>query len=442
MNKNYKTYYFAIAIIVIVVTLGIFYILINTLFKSTNFGNSQNEVVITYADNISKAHLNLINKFNNLHKGKIKIEPINLPFSKFSTNERKELLARSLRSKSKKLDIFAVDLIWSARFAKWAEPLDKFIIPQDTAKLLNHALESCILKNHLVALPIYIDVGIMYYRRDLLKQIPNYLEVEEKIKNGISWEEFISLRKYFKLDKNQFYIFPADNYEGLVCSYIEILYNFSSKKIVNENFKIKSEENKNSFKMIYDFFYTYNISPIDISEFNENDSYEYFVKNNGIFLRGWPSSERDFKNLANWENIDSIVGKAPIPHLSGNENFSVLGGWNIMISKYSEHKNEAFQFIKFILEENSQREMYEIGSYLPVLSSLYSNKKFLQKHPDLKKNKELLNNGVHRPFLEDYTKLSDVISYYVNKVIKKEITIDEALEKADETIKTGRIIIR
>ncbi|MBK7107263.1 MAG: extracellular solute-binding protein [Ignavibacteriae bacterium] len=424
------------------VILGIFYVLISTFSNSTNINNSSNEITITYADNISPAHLHIIEKFNKLNKGKIKIEPLNLPFSKFSTNERKELLARSLRSKSKKLDIFAVDLIWSARFAKWSEPLDKYISPNDTAKLLKQALESCRLKNHLVALPIYIDVGIMYYRKDLLKQIPNSLEIEEKIKNGISWDEFIGLRKYFNLDQNQFYIFQADNYEGLVCSYMEILYNYSSHTSVNEKFRIKSAENKNSFKLLYDFFYTYNLSPLALSEFNENDSYDYFIKNNAIFLRGWPSSERDFKDLANWKNVDSIIGKAPLPHLKGKKSLSVLGGWNIMISKYSEHKKEAFQFIKFILDENSQKEMYKIGSYLPVLSSLYSDKAFLKKYPGLEKDKKLLANGVHRPFLEDYTKLSDVISYYVNKVIKKDFTIEEALEKADETIKTGRIIIR
>jgi multiple sugar transport system substrate-binding protein len=32
------------------------------------------------------------------------------PFQKFSTNERKELLTRSLRSKSDRIDIFSVDL--------------------------------------------------------------------------------------------------------------------------------------------------------------------------------------------------------------------------------------------------------------------------------------------------------------------------------------------
>ncbi len=69
------------------------------------------------------------------YKGKIKVEAINLPFIKFSTNERKELLTRSLRSKSDKLDVFTIDLIWSSRFAKWAEPLDKYITPEDTLKI-------------------------------------------------------------------------------------------------------------------------------------------------------------------------------------------------------------------------------------------------------------------------------------------------------------------
>jgi len=79
---------------------------------------------IYFADNISIAHEALIKRFNETYRGEIEVVPINLPFSKFSTNERKELLARSLRSRSDLIDVFAVDLIWVPRFAKWCEPLD------------------------------------------------------------------------------------------------------------------------------------------------------------------------------------------------------------------------------------------------------------------------------------------------------------------------------
>lgn len=429
----------AVSFTAAIVLAGIFY---STLYSFSNLTKNDSEIVITYADNISSAHKYLIEKFNKINKGKIRIEPIDLPFSKFSTNERKELIARSLRSKSKKLDIFAVDLIWTARFAKWAEPLDKYVTPNDTTDILSQPLESCKFNNHLFALPIYLDIGTIFYRKDLIKQIPNYKAFEKKLLNGISWDEFIDCRKYFNLDKNQYYIFPADNYEGLVCSYMEILYNFLNNFNITDRFDIKSEANRKTFKFIYDLFNTKFLTPLDVTEFNENECYEYFAKNNAVFLRGWPSSERDFISMFNVDNLDSLIGKAPIPHLKGKKSVSVLGGWNLMISKYSEHKSEAFQFIKFIIDEESQKKMYEIGAYLPTLNSIYRDNDFIKKYPGLITDKSLLNEGIHRPLIEDYTKLSDVISYYVNKVIKKDITIDEALEKADETIKTGRIIIR
>lgn len=223
---------------------------------------------------------------------------------------------------------------------------------------------------------------------------------------------------------------------------MEILYNFSNNFNITDRFDIKSEANRKTFKFIYDLFNTKFLTPLDVTEFNENECYEYFAKNNAVFLRGWPSSERDFISMFNVDNLDSLIGKAPIPHLKGKKSVSVLGGWNLMISKYSEHKSEAFQFIKFIIDEESQKKMYEIGAYLPTLNSIYRDNDFIKKYPGLITDKSLLNEGIHRPLIEDYTKLSDVISYYVNKVIKKDITIDEALEKADETIKTGRIIIR
>ncbi len=96
-------------------------LLIYNLFSLNRDRLDQREAVkIYFADNMSKAHLTLIDRFNRLHKDEIEIVPIDLPFSKFTTNERKELIARSLRDKDSRIDIFAVDKIWVPRFAKWA----------------------------------------------------------------------------------------------------------------------------------------------------------------------------------------------------------------------------------------------------------------------------------------------------------------------------------
>jgi beta-glucosidase len=107
MQNWYKK--LSIAGITIVILALIFY----TVFLFKN--QSEGKVKITkiyFADHISPAHEELIRKFNIAYENKIEVIPINLPFSKFTTNERKELLARALRGKSDRIDIFSVDLIW------------------------------------------------------------------------------------------------------------------------------------------------------------------------------------------------------------------------------------------------------------------------------------------------------------------------------------------
>lgn len=45
-------------------------------------------VKIFFADNISAAHRQVIARFNAIHRGRIEVVPVDLPFTKFSTNER------------------------------------------------------------------------------------------------------------------------------------------------------------------------------------------------------------------------------------------------------------------------------------------------------------------------------------------------------------------
>jgi len=409
--------------------------------KISNY-SSQKEIVITYADNISFAHQKVIDKFNEEYKGKIRVKPIDLPFTKFSTNERKELLARSLRSKSDKLDVFAIDLIWSARFARWAEKLNDYIIPNELDSILPAALNSCFYKDELVALPSYVDIGMMYYRKDLISRLPNSKEIEKKLKESITWEEFISLSKNFDPNVNPFYIFPADNYEGLVCSFMEILFNKNINFFENDSVDWRSKEIRSTLKLLKDMIHSHNVTPIQVTEYKDNTCYEHFVNHQGVFLRGWPSFMKDNKNLLRSKKIDDLLETAALPHISGSKPNSIIGGWNIMVSKYSENKKAALEFVRYILKEESQKILYEHGAYLPVLKNIYSDEAFMKKNKELRYNKKLLDNGMHRPFLENYTKISDVISYYTNQVLKGKISVETALNNTNRSLATGELILR
>jgi multiple sugar transport system substrate-binding protein len=53
-----------------------------------------------------------------------------------------------------------------------------------------------------------------------------------------------------------------------------------------------------------------------------------------------------------------------------------------------------------------------------------------------------MDKGFHRPFLQDYTKISDIISYYIHLAIKKELSADEALYQAARLINSNQVLLK
>ncbi|AFH50292.1 ABC-type sugar transport system periplasmic component [Ignavibacterium album JCM 16511] len=431
-----KVFYIIISTILVTV-----FILFTFVFSPNAVDNSKGKIkTIYFADNISRAHQKIIDNFNRKYEGQIKVETINLPFEKFSTNERKELLARYLRSKSNRIDVFSVDIIWVPRFAKWSLPLDSMIDSQKVNNLLPYALKSCVFNNKLYALPLYIDIALMFYRDDLLKQLPDYSGFSNELASSITWERFFELQKKLKTSANNFYVFQADDYEGLLCSFTEIMSNLNSR-IIESNSKLKLDEQntRKAITLLHNLIFDKKISPESVTNLRENNSYQYFINNNSFAVRGWPNFLSDDNKYLN-EKLRANIKRAPLPHLSGSEPASVFGGWNLMVSKYSDKIPEVMKFLEFIVSDEAQKILYEEENFLPVIKSLYSDSTFVKKHSELKFFESLFRTGVYRPFLEEYTNVSDILSYYINKALKNEISIDEAAKQASEKI-TDKIVV-
>ncbi|MFH1198411.1 MAG: extracellular solute-binding protein [bacterium] len=411
-----------------------------------NFLNQTETVVkkvteIYFADDISIAHRLIIDKFNKKYEGSIKVIPIDLPFTKFSTNERKELLTRSLRSKSERIDVFSVDIIWVHRFAKWCDSLNKFLSPQQLKEFLPEAIDYCMYKNKLMAIPMYIDIGVLYYRDDLLKKLPDYDELIKKIRNSITYEEFFELGKRIGNSAESYYVFPGADYEGLICSYFELILNQDKDFFKGDKIDFTRPPARKALQLLYDLVNNQRYTPFEALEFTEHPARDYFKTGKSVFLRGWPGYNTDF----NISVRDSIMRKnlkiGALPHFEGTDPAFVFGGWNLMVSKFSKHKNEVKKFIEFFISDEAQKILYEFDSCLPIKNNLYTDG-FLEKHPELEYMRGLLKHGITRPLLEDYTRISDIVSYYVNKAMSGEISIDAALQKSTDLINSNKVIIK
>jgi multiple sugar transport system substrate-binding protein len=432
IKELYKKYFFLINAIPVVTIILIFYLSISV----STMNEKGNEVQIYFADNISKAHSKVIENFNAKYKGRIKVNPIDLPFVKFSTNERKELLTRSLRSKSDRIDVFAVDLIWVKRFAKWSLPLDKYFNTAHLSDYLSFALQPCYSENHLYAIPLYLDISTMYYREDLLQQLPNYKSLQEKLDSSITWEEFISLGKSISSQKRKFYTFPADAYEGLICSFTELLLSQSPEIFSNFDEKKSSDYIKHGIRLLVDLVNKFELTPKEVVNYKERESYSFFLQNDGMFVRGWPSFLKDYKNINHDKSKEKYIKQTQLPHLQNFDKRFVFGGWNLMISKYTPHINEVLEFIKYTSSEEAQRIMFEEGAYLPVNKNLYSDTTLVLGNQKLNSFLKLFKYGVHRPSWKNYTKISDYFSQIINKAISQEISVDEALSRIKSVLKT------
>lgn len=402
---------------------------------------SEEPVEIYFADRITAAHKILIDKYNEMHKGKVKVVTIDFPNFNFSTNERKELLARSLRGRGDGIDILAVDVIWVQRFAKWCEPLDKYFTAEDKSKIINQALKSCYYEGELVAFPLDLVQGIMYYREDLLKKFPESEKIIAKIENDITWEDFIKLGKKLQ-PSTPFYIFPAADYEGLVCSFVELIMSIDQFYFEKNGFDLNTAEAAKALQLLVDLVNKHRLTPSDVTGFTEVPSYEYFIENDALFIRGWPSYDKDFKETPFDTSKEKNLKKVAVPYFEDGRPASVFGGWNLMVSKFSDKKKEVVDFIKYLVSDESQEIFYRSAGYYPVVKNFYEDEKFLVKYPEIKDYKKLISAGVHRPAHVEYTRYSEIMSYYFELAIKNEMPVKEALYRATNSIHSERIMLK
>ncbi len=396
---------------------------------------------IYFADRMTTAHKILIAEYNKLNAGKVEVVPVDFPNDDFSTNERKEIVARSLRGLGDGIDIFAVDIIWVQRFAKWCEPLDKYFPEPEKNKILSEAMESCYFDGEMVAAPLYMVQSVMYYRKDLLEKMKNGDQIIKKVQDGLTWDEFISLDKKLNV-KNPFYIFPGADYEGLICAFDEQLLSLKQNYFEQNGFNFETPEAEKTLQLFHDLINKYKMSPSQITQFTEVPSYEYFIKNNGLFLWGWNSYDKDFKDTPYDLSKQNDLRKAPVPHFEGGKSTSILGGWDLMVSKFSDNKKEAVDFVKFLLKKQSQEIFYKKSAYYPVLKEFYRDSTFESNNSNVYDYKKYLMSGLHRPANEEYTKYSKIMSYYFNRALSYKLSVKDALEKCTKAIQLDKIILK
>jgi|Deesub1362B_J571_1020462.scaffolds.fasta_scaffold00353_27 multiple sugar transport system substrate-binding protein len=353
------------------------------------------------------------------------------------TEQRRLDLVNALRAKSSDPDVFLMDVAWLGQFiaSDWLEPLDSYVERDnyDLSVFFQSVVNLADKQNgKLYALPVYIDAGLLYYRKDLLQKY-GYDKPPE------TWQELVEMAQKIQKEERKSnpnfwgFVWQGKQYEGLVCDFVEYVYSNGGYLMKDGKPTLNLPQNVEALQFMVDLIHKYKISPPNTyTEMTEEPVRLTFQQGNALFERNWPYAW----GLHNADDspVKDKVGIAPLPHFPGHKSAATLGGWHIGISKYSDNKDVAWEFIKFVMSYEQQKGFAMNLGWNPGRTDVYNDPDVVAKAPHLKELRAVFENAVPRPIVPYYPQLSKIIQKYINAALAGKMTPKEALDQAQKEV--------
>jgi len=391
---------------------------------------SAEDIVLNYYSHgiENGTRLDIIAEFEATHSG-IKVNLVELPQD---TNKKLQMISTILQSRDSSMDIFDADVTWPPIFAAagWVEPLDDYISAEEREDFLPGPFDAVTYLGHIWGVPYRTDAGMLYYRKDLLEKYNK--DVPE------TWDELIATAKYI-MEREEGLKGHAGSwaqYEGLTCNLMEFVWSYGGR-VFNEKGEVvfDSPETVAALTTMTDMINKYKIMPEGIVNFYSGDARAPFFAGKLVFLRDWPSGWRKSQDPEK-SKVVGKVGIAPIPKGSSDErSYSTLGGWQVMVSKYSEHKEAAIEFAKFRASKQAQKIAALGLSHIPSRKSLYKDEDILEKMPFIENMYPAFLSAYPRPKSPFYAEISNILQVETQKAFVGEKTPEEAVRDANQQIK-------
>lgn len=354
---------------------------------------------------------------------------INLVEGPNQTNLQEDLYTSAFLLGDSPYDLIMMDVVWTPKFAAagWLLPLDdRTSEAQLKQDFLDKDVEGGQYNGQIYRIPFRSDVGMLYYRTDLLEQAG--------VEPPDTFEELVQISKDIQqnTDIDWGYIWQGRQYEGLSAMFVEILQGFGGFWVNPETNEVgldrpEALEAVNFLRSTI----SEGISPTGVTTYAEEETRRLFQSGEAVFLRNWPY----VWPLANESSpIAGQIGIKPMISQPGVESGACLGGWGFGISKGSAHPNEAWTAIEYFTSEEAQRRFILETGYVPSRRSLFNDPQIVAQYGHYPQLLEVVESAVLRPPIPQYAQTSDILQRYLNGALTGRFTPERAMNAAaDET---------
>ena len=350
-----------------------------------------------------------------------------------SSTEILDLYKKMFASHAADVDVVIVDAVWPAQIGEHLLDL-KEAASDEVKKHFPALIQNNTVHERLVALPWFADVGLLYYRKDLLDK---YQQPVPK-----TWEEFTHAARVVQEGERQGgradfsgYVWEGKAYEGLTCNALEWVHSDGGGTFVDNTtgqISIDVAKTGGAFDRAAQWVGT--ISPKTVLGFGEEEARSVFQNGNAAFMRNW-HYVWDLLQGAD-SRVKDKVGVALLPAGEAGQS-ATLGGWQLGGSKYSRHQKQATELVMYLTSEKIQKRRAIEGAYMPTYPALYRDSEVKASSPFFGELHDVLEKAVPRPAAitaARYNAVSASIWDAAHEVLKGQTRGEEAAKKLKDDL--------
>ncbi|UEM19250.1 ABC transporter substrate-binding protein [Skermanella mucosa] len=330
------------------------------------------------------------------------------------SNERLALYQQLLAAKSGDIDVFQIDVVWPGILANHLIDLREFVDPGVLDQHFDAIVKNDIVDDRLVAMPWFTDAGLFYYRKDLLEKYGRPLPT--------TWQEMTETARIIQEgeraagnDRMWGYVFQGRAFEGLTVNALEWLDSFNAGTIVNGQGEITVNNPRAADALTLAASWVNDIAPQGVINYSEEEGRGVFQSGNAVFMRNWPYAWP----LLNAED-SPVRGKVAVAQLPkggpDGKHTATLGGWQLAVSKYSQHPEVAADLVRYLTSREEQKRRAVVGGFNPTIDALYKDQEVLAANPFFGDLYEVFVNAVARPSRVTGVRYNQVSAEFWNAV--------------------------
>ena len=360
-----------------------------------------------------------------------------------SASERLGLFQQLLAAHAPDVDVFQIDVVWPGILAGHLVDLAPYAEDRPRQHFAAIVANNTV-RGRLVAMPWYADVGVLYYRTDLLERYREQPVPQTWAGLAASAARIQDAERAAGRPRIWGFVWQGRAYEGLTCNALEWIASHGGGTLVDDQGRITVDNPRAIAAVRQAAGWIDRITPRGVLNYTEEEARAVFQSGQAVFMRNWPYAYA----LANAQDspLRGRVGVAPLPK-GGPDGVhaGTLGGGQLAGSRYSRHRDQAIDLVLHLTSAAEQKRRAIAAAYNPTIPALYRDREVLAAQPFLAELEPMIARAVPRPAHSVGTRYNQVSAKFwsaVHAVLSGRETAPESLAALDRDLERLRRVGR